>query len=184
MVVKNKIIPICLGIGWLLSLAISIFLAYENINLRSSQTHNHVRPIESTEIMQQVNGAKKTTEWQLFDLDDINYFRNQAKIDGKVEAMLLMINTSNEITEQQASKIIELAEKKSAETLSTDKQFLSLLCQSAFHKGMSTGQEVAKEEMEKQYEDGYHKATEDFSCPETGKIVIPEKKIDMNKPSK
>ncbi len=169
-----------MGIGWLLSLVISVFLAYENINLRSS----HMGRIELTEIVRQVNGPKKTTEWQLFDLDDINYFRNQAKIDGKVEAMLLMSNTSNEITEQQASKIIELAEKKSAETLSTDKQFLSLLCQSAFHKGMSTGQEVAKEEIEKQYEDGYHKAIEDFSCPETGKIVIPEKKIDMNKPSK
>ena len=185
---NNKIIFVSLVAGWFLSIGISGFLAYENINLRSTQTNDHVGKTELVELMYKINKAnssKRSSEWQLFDLEDINYFRNQGKVDGKVEAMLLMSNNSGQMSEEQIAKIIELAEKKSAETLSADNKFLSLLCQAAYHKGIASGQEASKEEIEKEYENGYHKAIDDFTCPETGKMSVPEKqKFDMTKPSK
>ena len=41
---------------------------------------------------------------------------------------------------------------------------------------------AAAQEKAEEYESGYHKAIEDFTCPYTGNINMPEKKIEV--PSK
>jgi len=112
-----------------------------------------------------------------YSLADLQSARESGKQDGKVEAMLMIYsNTEKNIDDESIEKIISIAENY-PKNLENNMSFLSLLSQAAFHKGLASG----KESSESNYEQGYHKAIEDFSCPETGKMVVPQKDA---KPSK
>lgn len=169
-----------LFLGWLISLGICLFLSYENLQVRSKLISEI-----SKSSFDYKNYPVHKKDWDIFGLEDMNFFREQGKVDGKIEALLILNkNDSVPLEEEQIKKIIEIAEKSSSENLNKDSQFLSLLCQAAYHKGIASAEENAKESIEEEYAKGYHKAIEDFSCPETGKMVVNPKELDMKKPSK
>lgn len=106
-------------------------------------------------------------------LDNVQTVREQAKIDGKIEAILMFNNLNvKEIPENQDA-ILAFMENKTKGDLEKSPQFLNLLSQAAFHKGLHTGREESEKQKDEQYQEGYHKAIEDFTCPETGKMVLP-----------
>lgn len=178
---KNWIFSSILLGGWIASFSFCIFLSFENTKIRNEAIYN-AQQVENPTLL--ANYKKKSTDWEIFDLNDVNYFRNQGKVDGKIEALLMMNKQDTVLEKDQIVKIIEIAEKSSAEALSQNPQFLSLLCQAAYHKGIDSGYESAKEEFGEEYDKGYHKAIEDFSCPETGNMSVPKNKLDLTKPSK
>ena len=170
------LVAFCCCIGF------SSLLWIENSRLRDER---HVFLKQQTDLKEVFLVAKdKNTrrgEWDVFSLQDMQNFRDQGKIDGKVEALLIMNKTETvNLSPEQIDKIIEIAEKSTA--VDND-QFLSLLCRAAYHKGIVAGEEYAREDSQKEYENGYHAAIDDFTCPETGKIVIPPNAKDpMKKP--
>lgn len=174
---KKLIIPAGLLTGWTLSLAICLYLSFENSKLRADK----IDTLKNDVLFQKLATLSlKKGEWEIFDLNDITFFRNQGKVDGKIEALIMMNKIDIPLEHEQINKIIEIAEKSTTDNLSANPQFLSLLCQAAFHKGIST----AEEEKNEEYERGYHKAIDDITCPETGKVAIPPKKeLDLTKPS-
>jgi hypothetical protein len=105
--------------------------------------------------------------------------REKGKTDGKIEAMLLMNQIKSDLDASQIDSIITIAEKSSIKDLEGNPNFLSLLNQAAFHKGLHSGLDAAKEQIDQEYDNGYHKAIEDFSCPETGTIKPP---LNLKKP--
>ena len=113
-----------------------------------------------------------------YSLDDLVQARQQGKIDGKIEAILLVGNNIPDKISDSAESVLEIMKEKTKDELEKSPQFLNLLSQAAFHKGLSTGKEEARKEIEENYEQGYHKAIEDFTCPETGKMRVP----DISKP--
>jgi len=174
-VMDSKLMRFGFFSGWFFSLAICLFLSYENTQLRSDK----INLISSQQVVQSFKKSKKS-DWDIFTLEDMDNFRRQGKVDGKIEALLLMNKFDDAMNNEQIDKIIEIADKCSTEDLSKNNQFLSLLCQAAYHKGISSAEENNKEE----YEKGYHKAIEDFTCPETGKMTITPKELDIKKPTK
>ena len=175
---KNWFIPLSLLGGWILSLVFCLYLSFDNMKLRAEI----ISDSKSIDYSEKGNISRsKIGEWEVFDINDMNYFRSQGKVDGKIEALLMMNKVDVLLKNDQIDKIIEIAEKSSANNLSENPQFLSLLCQAAYHKGISSTEEYKEEE----YTKGYHKAIDDFTCPETGKITLPPKKeLDMTKPQK
>jgi len=160
----------------------SSLLYFENTRLRDERQMYLQQQNQFKELIIAATEKPRSKEnWDIFGLQDMEYFRTQGKVDGKVEALLLMNKTEKiDFTSEQIDKIIEIAEKSS---VSDNEQFLSLLCRAAYHKGIAAGEEYAKEENAKEYENGYHAAIEDFTCPETGKIVItPKSKEPVKKP--
>lgn len=112
--------------------------------------------------------------------------REAGKVDGKIEALLLMQNVTQPIDEAFAEKIVSIAESSKPVDLQGNPAFLSLLSQAAYHKGLHVGLETSKEAESEQYEAGYHKALEDFTCPATGNMKTPNDakqiEIPMKKP--
>jgi len=183
---KNITLIISLLAGWISSLGFCLVLWFENRSLsdkfiaESAQKHEIKAIVEASKNQKYSLGK----EWEIFGLEDVEFFRTQGKVDGKIEAILMMSRNNAEIDESMATRIIEIAENASAKEIGNDPQFLSLLCQAAYHKGISTGETNALDSIEKEYEKGYHAAIEDFTCPETGSVKVPsqKEKIDMKKP--
>jgi hypothetical protein len=180
---NNKIIFYGFVVGWLLSVAFCLFLSVENIFLRSELKTEKNNQLEISKLIISLKDSSVSSkkDWDIFNLEDVEFYRNQGKVDGKIEAMLIMGSAKTNIDKNQINKIIELAERSSS--LEDNSQFLSLLCQAAFHRGLSVGQEESVKSSDDAYSDGYHKAMEDLSCPETGKMTIPsQKELDIKKP--
>ena len=172
-----------IAIAWSCSAVFCGMLWLENVRLREERQNDYIQKSELTSLLLSLKTKGPKNDWDIFGLEDMNYFRSQGKIDGKVEALLVMNSTPlTNISQDQIDKILEVAEKAPQ---SEDGQFLSLLCRAAYHKGMTTGEQNAREDIDKQYENGYHAAIDDFTCPETGKIVIPQnakENLKMKKP--
>lgn len=183
---KNIAIVTSLLAGWVASLAFSLVLWFENQRLNEKYIAQSAENGEIKEMIRISKISKHSSykEWEIFGLEDVEFFRNQGKVDGKIEAILMMAKNNNELDAESVNKIIELAEKSSVKDSENNSQFLSLLCQAAYHKGIISGEENALEKIEKEYENGYHAAIEDFTCPETGSIKMPSKKDlqNMKKP--
>jgi hypothetical protein len=167
---KNIIIGFCLA-GWMTSLLFSAYLY--NTRDRLSKDNENLKDL--------VLSSKSTNSNELNE--DLEKYRQQGKVDGKIEAILMMNNVKMNLSEEDAERVIQSAESANGKDLETNNSFLTLLSQAAYHKGLNVGFESAKKDSNQQFEDGYHKAIEDFTCPETGKIIVPPKKeIDMKKP--
>jgi isochorismate synthase EntC len=106
-------------------------------------------------------------------LDNVKVAREQAKIDGKIEAILMFNNLEMNTNPEDKDSILTFMENKTKDDLEKSPQFLNLLSQAAFHKGLHTGREESEKQKNEQYQEGYHKAIEDLTCPETGKMVVP-----------
>lgn len=172
-----------IAIAWSCSAVFCGMLWLENVRLREERQHDYVQKSELTNLLMTLKSKSSKNDWDIFGIEDMNNFRSQGKLDGKVEAILVMNNTDiNNMSEEQINKVIEIAEKSPQ---SESGQFLSLLCRGAYHKGISIGEQNAREDIEQEYEKGYHAAIDDFTCPETGKIVIPsnaKENIKLKKP--
>lgn len=114
-------------------------------------------------------------------VNDLALARENGKTDGKIEALLMMQNVTQPIDQAFAEKIISIAESPKPDNFENNPSFLSLLSQAAYHKGLHTGLESSAKDVDENYEKGYHKALEDFTCPATGNILVPnsEKKLDI-----
>lgn len=112
---------------------------------------------------------------------DVMNAREQGKVDGKIEAMLMMNKVDLDLNDEKINQIIQIAESSNRKELANSGDFLSLLNIAAYHKGLHSGMESAKVEADEEYTKGYHKAIDDFTCPETGKMAIPSniKKEDL-----
>ena len=117
-----------------------------------------------------------------YNASEIVAARENGKIDGKIEALLMMQTSNEPIDDAFAQKVMDLAEMPKVKDFEQNSKFISLLSHAAYHKGLHTGLESAAQEKAEEYESGYHKAIEDFTCPYTGNINMPEKKIEV--PSK
>jgi hypothetical protein len=179
---KNITIVISLLAGWIASLAFCLLLWFENQKLTEKYAAQSVENGEFREVIKTSKSPKYSPrkEWEIFGLEDIEFFRNQGKVDGKIEALLMMSKNNTELDEEAVNKIIQLAEQSSVKDVENNPQFLSLLCQAAYHKGIISGEQNALETLEKEYENGYHAAIDDFTCPETGSIKMPSKKDVQN----
>jgi hypothetical protein len=168
-VIKNIIIAFCTT-GWLIAIVFSSYLYISKDRL--SKDNENLKDL--------VLSLKYNSDWQPVDIDKC---RQQAKVDGKIEAILMMNHVQINLSEEDAERVIQSAESSNGKDLETNNSFLTLLSQAAYHKGLNVGLESTKKDSNQQFEDGYHKAIEDFTCPETGKIIVPPKKeIDMKKP--
>jgi hypothetical protein len=164
---KNLFSYAIIGFTLISNFAIISYLFYENKSLR-----------EQPPVMVSQNYTTKNysdrPEWQIFGLEDVEFFREQGKTDGKIEAILLMSNQLEPVSQEQADKVLQIAENKSGD-LHKNPQFISLLCQAAFHKGLAAGEENWREQIDQEYTKGYHAAIDDFTCPETGQFKTPPK---------
>lgn len=78
--------------------------------------------------------------------DDLVDARNSGKADGKIEALLLISEKKTaELTASQIDRIIDIATRKTKEDLEKNIEFLSLLSQAAYHKGLHSGLEANEE---------------------------------------
>jgi hypothetical protein len=176
---NSKLISVGFFCGWFISLGICLFLSYENMQMRNDK----INLLYSQQVVHGYNNSQsKRGDWDIFNLEDMDRFRKEGKLDGKIEALLLMDKFDGTIENEQVNKIIEIAEKSSADSLSTNPEFISLLCRAAYHKGISSMEQSNQEMLEEEYTKGYHKAIDDFTCPENGNMIVPKKNLDMNKP--
>jgi hypothetical protein len=146
------------------------------------QERNHYRDTVEQLIMLNAKAGKQDDKMFVgYKAEDLINARMQGKYDGKIEALLLREDMPTEITVDQVEKIISIAEKQPSNQQEENPSFLGLLCRAAYHKGVTSAMESAKKESEDSYADGYHAALEQFACPETGKIVVPQKIIEESK---
>jgi len=109
---KKLIIPAGLLTGWTLSLAICLYLSFENSKLRSDK----IDTLKNDVLFQKLaTSSLKKGEWEIFDLNDITFFRNQGKVDGKIEALIMMNKIDIPLEHEQINKIIEIAEKSTTD---------------------------------------------------------------------
>lgn len=152
----------------------NVLLMYENVRIkRLFSDYIYINSKSSNE--DDKFNSKAITE------SDVMAAREHGKVDGKIEAILMLNKMDQTIESNNIEEILKLSESLTAKEASTDGRFISLLSQAAFHKGLHSGMESAKKDIEDEFSNGYHKAIEDFSCPETGKMSVP---MDLKKPSK
>lgn len=162
----SKLKPILVICLFLISCAFNFILVSENVKIKKmfgDYIYLNSKLEESCEI----------TSSQIIEA------REKGKTDGKIEAMLLMNQIKTDLDANQIESIISIAEKSSVKDLQNNPNFLSLLNQAAFHKGLHSGLDAAKEQIDQEYDNGYHKAIEDFTCPETGSFKPP---LNLKKP--
>lgn len=162
----SKLKPILVIGLFLISCAFNFILVSENVKIKKmfgDYIYLNSKLEESCEI----------TSSQIIEA------REKGKTDGKIEAMLLMNQIKTDLDANQIESIISIAEKSSVKDLQNNPNFLSLLNQAAFHKGLHSGLDAAKEQIDQEYDNGYHKAIEDFTCPETGSFKPP---LNLKKP--
>jgi hypothetical protein len=144
------------------------------------QERNHYRDTAAKLAVittEQIVNDKKIT----YSADDLINARMQGKHDGKIEAILMVENLPVSFTTEQIEKIISIAEKQPYNQQEENSNFLGLLCRAAYHKGVTVGNENAKQERDDEYANGYHAALEQYACPETGKIQIPQSVLEQSK---
>lgn len=159
---------------FVVSSVFNVLLMYENVKVKRLFTdyiYLNTKAVDSKNSNQSVGWSE----------NDIITAREQGKVDGKVEAILMMNKMENQLDENQIGEIIKAAETLNGKEMSADTKFISLLSQASFHKGLHSGLESMKKDIEEEYSKGYHKAIEDFSCPETGKMSVP---LNLQKPNK
>ena len=145
-----------------ISLAFNVVQYYQISKLeylsKFSDIRNNLSEDEIRDLARSANQANATAE-------DLNRAREAGKIDGKIEALLLMSNNPVKLTQDQINVVLESATSATKGNLESNFNFLSLLSQASFHKGLHSGLEQAEEMASTEYEKGYHKALEDANCP-------------------
>lgn len=152
----------------------NVLLMYENVKIKRLFSDYIYLNSKSSDEDYKWNG-KAVTE------SEVAAAREQGKVDGKIEAILMINKMDQNAESNNFEEILKFSEGLTCKELSADSRFISLLSQAAFHKGLHSGMESAKKDIEDEYTNGYHKAIEDFTCPETGKMSVP---MDLKKPSK
>lgn len=131
---------------------------------------NKVFTIEKALAENDIWELRKSNQDMQFTAQHVNQARQAGKIDGKIEVVMMMPQNNVQLTEEQADSLIKAASDAKSEKLEANLNFLSLLSQASFHKGLHTGLDQAEEMASAEYEKGYHKALEDSVCPSTGEF--------------
>ena len=168
---KNIYAPASMIFSWFILGAAALYFYQERNHYRD--TAEQLAVITTKQIVDDKKNA--------YGAEDLIIARMQGKHDGKIEAMLMVENLPVSFTAEQVEKIIGIAEKQPYNQQEENSNFLGLLCRAAYHKGVSVGDENAKQEKEDEYANGYHAAIEQYACPETGKIQIPQSVLEQSK---
>lgn len=169
-------------VHWL-SLVISVSLGFNLAQYYQIANLDYIN-----KILEAQNGLYNLEDWErdssgkggAYTTEQVIEARQAGKLDGKIEAILLMSN-STKMTEEQTDAVIQLATDYKKENLENNSSFLSLLSQASFHKGLHSGLEQAENMANAEYERGYHKALEDAACPATGDMKVKKKDIEVEK---
>jgi hypothetical protein len=151
--------------NWLL-LCVSISFGLNMVQFY--QQYSSSKQVGKTNIVeiqkQEIPDFEKSLDLMQFSNKDLDQARQSGKVDGKIDAILMMQSSPVKLTEDQIDNIIEIGNKYSGD-IDKNYSFLSLLSQAAFHKGLHSGLEEADKLANEEYEKGYHKALEDAGCP-------------------
>jgi hypothetical protein len=160
----NNWLVLCISV----SMSLNMLQFYQQfVATNENSTQVKPRPLKDDE-------GKNAGDFQ-FTSRDIDNARQAAKMDGKIDAILMMQNSPAKLTEEEVEKIIDLGTKSPID-LEKNFNFLSLLSQASFHKGLHSGLDQSEKLANAEYERGYHKALEDGTCPAIGEPV-PKAKI-------
>ena len=160
----NNWLVLCVSV----SMSLNMFQFYQQFaGSNENSTKVKPRPLKDDE-------GRNAGDFQ-FTSRDIDNTRQAAKMDGKIDAILMMQNSPAKLTEEEVEKIIDLGTKSPID-LEKNFNFLSLLSQASFHKGLHSGLDQSEKLANAEYERGYHKALEDATCPATGE-PMPKTKV-------
>jgi hypothetical protein len=160
----NNWLVLCVSV----SMSLNMFQFYQQF-AGSNEKGGYTKPSSSKD-----DDRTSNNDFQ-FTSRDIDNTRQAAKMDGKIDAILMMQNSPAKLSEEEVEKIIDLG-MKSPVDLEKNFNFLSLLSQASFHKGLHSGLDQSEKLANAEYERGYHKALEDGTCPATGE-PMPKTKV-------
>ena len=141
--------------------------------------YNQNKQIQDLFILRSVIDEQDDLKKKQFSAEELKLARQSGKTDGKIETILQVDKISQEIDPEYVEKILKVADSMQQKEDNVEMSFIGLLSRAAYHKGLAAGREESVNESNKAYEDGYHAAIDDITCPETGQVK-PVKKEGLN----
>lgn len=148
---------------WLANIALAIII------------YNQNKQIQNMFVLKSIIEEQDDLKKKQFSAEDLNLARQSGKTDGKIETILQIDKINQAMDPENVEKILKVAESMQQKEDNIEMSFMGLLSRAAYHKGLSAANEDARVESNKAYEDGYHAAIDDITCPETGQVRPPKK---------
>lgn len=148
---------------WLANIALALII------------YNQNNQIKDLFVLKNIIDEQDDLKKKQFSAEDLNLARQSGKTDGKIETILQIDKIASEMNSDDIEKILKVAEGLQQKQDDVEISFIGLLARASYHKGLAVGIEESMHENNKAYEDGYHAAIDDITCPETGQLIPPKK---------